>query len=279
MSEVPCVASKSAQGRQRSVEARGGELSLGLNRTARATIVEFVFTGWGSTPKQADRKKREEEHWALQAALKLDECWELVPREAPDFRVVSSVGEFGLEITECHIGKDSRGGSIKRAKEGRDLKLLDTARRKYERGSGVCLNLKYLGPVNHLAMEELVDALQAASLEDLDIFSRSAEITFASGKAWVHATKNPNWIIVRDRVGWVSRNGEFLQREIDKKARKLAKYREAYPDIRLLVVSNRILNSGKLLLEEGFRPDLRGFDAVYFFSYPDRVTPFYLTLS
>lgn len=227
-------------------------------------------------PKQADRQKKEEEYWACQAALKLGERWELAPREVPDFGVVSSAGEFGLEVTECHIGPDSSKGSIMRAAEGKNRKLLETARRKYERDSGVCLNLKYLGPVNDLAMEELVDALQDTSLERLEVFANSVEIVFASGKAWVHPTTKPNWILIRDRVGWVSQSGEFLQREIDKKARKLSKYREAYSDIRLLVVSNRILNSGKLLLEEGFRPDLRGFDAVYFFSYPDCVTPFYL---
>lgn len=225
--------------------------------------------------RQADSQKKEEEYWARQAALKLDEPWDLFSRERPDFRVTSTADEFGLEVTECHIGPESGKGSSWRAAEGNNTKVLEAARRKYERATGISLNLKYLGPVNQTAMDELVNALQKVAFDRPEDLAKSTEIGFASGKAWAHRATNPHWIVVRDGVGWVSRNEEYLQREIDKKARKLPIYREAYSDIRLLVVANRIHNSGKLILEERFRPNLRGFNAVYFFSYPERVTPFY----
>ncbi|CUH89065.1 hypothetical protein PH5382_03010 [Phaeobacter sp. CECT 5382] len=135
--------------------------------------------------------------------------------------------------------------------------------------------VRYLGPVNQLAMDDLVSALQEAALYSQDSIERSSEISFASGKVWAHRSANSRWSVIQDGVGWISRNEENLQREIDKKARKLSIYKEAYSDIRLLVVANRINNSGKLILEERFRPNLRGFNAVYFLSYPDRVSPFY----
>lgn len=57
--------------------------------------------------------------------------------------------------------------------------------------------------------------------------------------------------------------------------KKLARYREAAgPDIRLLLVADRICNSGKLMLDEGTALDVQGFQVVYFFSYPESVTIF-----
>lgn len=50
----------------------------------------------------------------------------------------------------------------------------------------------------------------------------------------------------------------------------MTRYREAAgSDIRLLLVADRILNSGKLLLEERGAYDFHGFRAVYFFPYPE----------
>jgi hypothetical protein len=223
---------------------------------------------------RAEQQKQTEERWVRRLALELNESWDLSSREVPDFAVKSPTGQFGLEVTECQIGQQSKRGSIRRAEEGKNRKLLNEARQKYESSTGICLNLKYLGPVNDLAMEELLRALQEASLGMLEGFAPSVMITLPSGKASIHRSTNSSWIAIRDRAGWISRDGKFLQREIDKKARKLAKYRETFSDVRLLVVADRIQNSGKLNLEEGFRPHLHGFDAVYFLSYPDSVTTY-----
>lgn len=225
--------------------------------------------------ERAQRQKMTEEAWARQAALKLNECWELFPREGPDFEVKSATGVFGLEVTECQIGLQTRNGSVMRAVEGGNRKSLEEVRQKYERTTGIYLNLKYLGPINCLAMDELFQALQGASLQSLELYAISVQISLPSGKVFVHRTTNPQWIVVRDRVGWVSDNGKFLQREIDKKAHKQADYRKVFSDVRLLVVADRTHKSGKLILENDFSPDLQGFDAVYFFSYPDSVSCFF----
>jgi len=80
---------------------------------------------------------------------------------------------------------------------------------------------------------------------------------------------------VNDRVGWVERNpAERIDQEIEKKSKKLRRYKECsgLNDIRLLIVANQIMNSGKLSLNERPALDLRGFRRLYFFSYPERVT-------
>ena len=86
-----------------------------------------------------------------------------------------------------------------------------------------------------------------------------------------------NWFSVNDRVGWVDRNPiDRIAKAIEKKSKKLPGYKQCsgLDDIRLLLVANQIMNSGKLLLKERPALGLRGFQCVYFFSYPESVTVF-----
>jgi hypothetical protein len=50
--------------------------------------------------------------------------------------------------------------------------------------------------------------------------------------------------------------------------------RAAGPDIRLLLVADRIHNSGKLMLDDTAALDTEGFQVVYFFPYPEEVIIF-----
>ena len=64
------------------------------------------------------------------------------------------------------------------------------------------------------------------------------------------------------------------------KSKRLTSYKEAAgEDVRLLLVANRILNSGKSKLVEKTTIDTRGFHVVYFLSYPESVTVFPEALS
>lgn len=121
---------------------------------------------------------------------------------------------------------------------------------------------------------KLLAALVAAGFDDRAEIE-NAHCRFDGG--WLYAFKAPHstWTYLRDRVGWVSTDGSYLQREINAKATNLLRYRSACPDVRLLVEADRIYNSGKLALDYDFIPDLQGFDAVYFFAYPLSVTPFF----
>jgi hypothetical protein len=89
-----------------------------------------------------------------------------------------------------------------------------------------------------------------------------------------HVTKGfrPNWYSVNDRVGFVDRNpNAIIKAAIAKKAQELAIYQKvAGADVRLLLVADRIHNSGKLIVdgtESNF--NLHGFSAVYFFPHPE----------
>ena len=220
-------------------------------------------------------QKFKEQSEALQASLKLGEHWDLEAREAPDFIVTSGGRRFALEVTECHVGPKTRKGATQRAREAANHGWLTAIRGQYEAIGGVGLSVRYRGEVDPAAAERLLQALIDGRFGARTIYDASETLILPKGRAYVHRTPNAFWMVLDDRGGWASSDGYFLQREIDLKAQKLPEYRRACDDVRLLVVADRIHNSGKLELEKGFRPDLCGFDAVYFFSYPSSVTAFY----
>jgi hypothetical protein len=94
----------------------------------------------------------------------------------------------------------------------------------------------------------------------------------------VHVTKGlrANWYSMNDRVGMVNRDAiPQINDAIAKKALKLSDYqRKAGADIRLLIVADRVHNSGKLALEQPGPVDVLGFHAVYFYSRPESVLIF-----
>lgn len=79
-----------------------------------------------------------------------------------------------------------------------------------------------------------------------------------------------------DKVGFVNRNPlAVIIDAINDKAKKISQYKEsAGEDIRLMLIANRIENSGKLKLTEPVSIETMGFSAVYFFSFPEEVTIF-----
>jgi hypothetical protein len=59
---------------------------------------------------------------------------------------------------------------------------------------------------------------------------------------------------------------------IEKKSKELTRYKDAAgSDIRLLLVADRIHNSGKLFLDERVPFEFHGFHTVYLFPYPESV--------
>src|SRR4051794_20234115 len=95
--------------------------------------------------KKAQDAKAFEESMAFQASLKLGEDWKLTAREAPDFLVRTATGEFGLEISQCHIGLQGRKGSVARENESANHRWLEGIRADYERQAGIRLHLRFLG--------------------------------------------------------------------------------------------------------------------------------------
>lgn len=225
---------------------------------------------------KAEQQKGVERYWAENAARLLGEAWTLGPnREQPDFVVETGAGAFGLEVTECHIGPISeKSGSGLREGEMFRQKWLNNLRKLYEGEGGAKLHLRYYrGRTDKRRAAEFIDVLLSAKLEEKGEFADFYH-DFDDGRVFAFKTPHPFWQMSDDRSGRPSADGHHLQASIDAKQPKLAKYREACPDVRLLVVAQQMYNSGKVELPAGFLPDLKGFGTVYFYSYPREVLIF-----
>lgn len=226
-------------------------------------------------------QKEGERFFAERAAELLGKRWCLGPdREHPDFIVTEGAQQFGLEVCEIFTGQQNDVGSHMKRKESETQRAVNALRRKYESKENIALIVKFVG--------DMCNENMAAVLPDLDAINLSTKpfghhdiIKLDEGKAKlrVHITRalQANWFCVDDRVGWVDCDPiDRIAKEIEKKSKKLPRYKECtgLDDIRLLIFANRIMNSGKLLLEDRATLEVRGFQVVYFFSYPEKVTVF-----
>ncbi len=226
-------------------------------------------------------KKRHERFLVEQAANLLGRSWHIDPenRENPDFVVTEGDHHFGLEVCEVFTGEQDETGSSTKKLESKKQKSIDELRRQYEAATAVTLTVKFVGITDAKNLATVVPALLAEDLASKAI-GHNFVIDQNSGLR-LHVTKalRADWYSVDDRVGLVNVNPmPRIVDAVEKKSQQLAEYsRAAGSDIRLLVVADRIFNSGKLAVGE-ISPldtlDTKGFRVVYFFSYPESVTVF-----
>jgi hypothetical protein len=225
-------------------------------------------------------KKKRERFFAEEAARLLGKTWNLAnDREHPDFVVAEGERQFGLEVTEIFIGPQGHKGSALKAQESIAKRSVSAIQRAYESIADVPLIVKFVGNMEADNLGTLIPALLARDLPSKPIGYRFVHDTSAvhhnRPRLRVHVTKalRSDWYSVNDRVGFADRNPQkIIADAIEKKAKELTRYKDAVgSDIRLLLVADRIHNSGKLLLEERAAFDFHSFQAVYLFPYPETV--------
>jgi hypothetical protein len=222
-------------------------------------------------------KKTRERFFVEEAAKRLGKTWDLGPdREHPDFLVTEDAQQFGLEVSEIFMGPQSRAGSAMKEMESNTQRAVEALRHEYEAIANTPLRAQFVGD---MGAENMASIVPAFIEEDLPSKPIGHHVVIDTGKGLrVHVTKafRPEWFSVNHRVGWVDRFPiKRIAEAIEKKAKELPRYREAVgANIRLLIVADRIHNSGKFMLEETTALDLRRFQAVYFFPYPETVIVF-----
>jgi hypothetical protein len=222
-------------------------------------------------------QKNIEESYALKLAELLNENWKVenAPDEIswPDLLVDGHGPNFGLEVREIY-SDESRKGSPKRAKESSHIKQVKLICERYYKISSTPIIVKFLGCIKDV--EKIIDCISA--IESLDDFQQvKLEPYFGS---LIFVTKLPDscikydrWIYVSDKVGWVSKlNLNIIESKILEKAVKLPKYSEHLNDVRLLLVCNSLLNSGKYQIPDVSELDTQGFTKVYVLKYPDSLS-------
>ena len=195
----------------------------------------------------------------------------LEPRERPDFIVTEGERRFGLEVTNVFQDRSDENGSDLRRSEGQAQKIVADIRREYEsRSGGLAIKVEFMQRPKATDAEDIVTKLLGLNLASRPIGERHTICTQAGSEIFARRYRWPEWTSIPDRVGWVVQNAsEQLQACIAKKAAELPCYRAAAgDDVRLLVVADRTLNSGKLLVPspEPIKP--MGFRTVYFLTHP-----------
>jgi len=223
-----------------------------------------------------ERAKQAEYGYAHQAGVKLGGAWTFVePRqEAPDFVIESDGVRFGLEVTFCFSGPVSKAGSKLRRSETANAKWLKGIRSEWEAENEEPVALRYHGVRSAAAHDEIITALRSDEFRKWRSMEPFRATICGDGRLYLFWADHSSWSFGDDRTGETANGDEAFQRAIDDKAAKLATYRLAAPTTRLLVVADTPYNSGKLFLTPGLVPDLRGFEEVYFFAYPQEIIPF-----
>jgi len=218
-------------------------------------------------------QKARERSFVEEAAKHIGAAWDIEDGERPDFIIVEGAKKFGLEVTQIFTGQQNRSGATMKTGESTRLKRIDALRRAYQATHDVPLWVRFTG---RLSEETLANV--TASLVAIDFPSKPQlhEVTLDEGKGLrVQAVKacRPVWHYTDDSRGWVDRAPQrHIENAIRDKAEKLPQYRSAAGnDVRLLIVADRLQNSGKLTLQGDAAFDLQGFQKVYFFSRPEYV--------
>ncbi len=226
-------------------------------------------------------KKTHERNFVEEAAKRLGKSWDIgLDRENPDFVIKEGDQQFGLEVCEIFTGQENRSGSINKKGESDRQQAIKAVQHEYEAAQNILLNVRFVGDICAQNLAKVVPAIVTQNLAPAPVGHRvviDIDTGLRAGLR-VHVTRafRADWISVNDRVGWVDRNPmPHITAIVEKKSQKLLRYTDAAgSDIRLLVVSNSIHNSGKLRLEAQARLDKKGFQVIYYFSYPEGVVVF-----
>ena len=221
--------------------------------------------------------KKQELFFVEEAAKAMNVQWNVLKeRESPDFIVMEGDRRFGLEVSELFVGKVSRKGSNRKAAESSSKGLIERFQNYYEMRGTVPLRVEILGAVSEAAMCQLTRDLLDRDLHLMKLGERFQVQLSETFIAHVTRASRANWFRIDDRIGWVNTNPlPIIEESVKRKSKNLHRYWKAVgTDVRLLLVANRLHASGKLKLGEASMMDTGGFRAVYFFSYPERVTVF-----
>ncbi len=217
-------------------------------------------------------KKDRERFMVSEAAKSLGRTWILsVDREHPDFVVTEGTEQFGLELSDVFIGPQSSAGSGMKQRESHIQRAVNDLRRQYEAVAAIPLHVRFVGKLDAENTARVIPELIAGELPSKPVGHRLIVDTGMGLRMHVTKSFRPDWYSVNARVGFVDRNpAQIIADAIEKKSKELSRYEAAVgSDIRLLLVADRIHNSGKMMLENPAVFDLHGFRAVYFFPYPE----------
>ena len=207
----------------------------------------------------------------------LKESWDVAPSPDevswPDLMVTTEFGKFGLEVREIYLDESSKG-STKKANEKNNLKNIQKLADAYYKSNCSAIRVNLLGDIGH--HDKLLSAI-TKEVSQLPEFEQKKIEPYNGCVIYVlrlpdQLGEYKRWNYVSDTVGFVSNiNKDFIDRAVVGKAKNLQKYAKNISDIRLLLVSDGLFNSGKARLKDNIICNTYGFNFIYYLSYPESV--------
>ena len=177
-------------------------------------------------------------------------------------------------MCEIFQGPKKDAGSVRKKAESDRQAAICALQLQYEAIENIPLIARFLGDMRDDIIAKVIPRLLSENFAAKPVsYQVDFDIdTTIGAKLKVYVTKalRADWFSVNDRVGWVDQNPMLAISEmVESKSKKLPDYISAAgPDMRLLLVANRIHNSGKMTLENREVIDKHGFKVIYFYSCP-----------
>ena len=225
--------------------------------------------------------------------------WNIVDRDesqgGPDFLVYHGSNAFGLEVQEVFAGEISlKKGSRRKQRQAGTQKRIDEIRRRYEESEeGVALDVKFVGTLNDIDIEMVVQALLKFNLNErsslnvkrLELRQISRDLKLYVRRLPVGWPRDrlgrPDWFSVMDSSGLGEQDSRKILDAVSKKSKKISQYRRNIvdelnlvdpeeADVRLLLYADRMWSYGQIAPRGELAGNLHGFTVVYFFPFPEK---------
>jgi hypothetical protein len=199
--------------------------------------------------------------------------------EAPDFIIYSTHRTFGIEVTQMFKDKSSKGSRKKAIESVRDRFLKKLAQEYYDQGGRPILLKVWMYTLpDQSDTERLLHRLHESVPPEP---WKRAESCFEAGNnkiAEFSITRLPDstghynrWICMNNTIGWVSNlDYQLLEQRIQEKSGNLEEYRRKVSEVILLIVIDRMQESGMLQrhTQEKEICNSHGFKSVYLHIFP-----------
>lgn len=245
----------------------------------------------------SDEKKKRRERFLLDRFLEHQgiTSTRIVPCESPDFLIDLEGRTVGIELTELFIRSNksevphelAEESVLKRVESNHD-RIMSRAREIYFRAGNppVLSTIVFSDQITldkkkgDQIAELIADQIQRMSLQNSQavkwrsIEEENEEHPLLDSVYFIHTERVPelrfaHWTVVK--AGLVATlTPEYLQAEIDKKAKKIDMYREIAEEIWLLIVADRTQLSQKFSVQTGFSiGSVSGpFTRTFYYGYP-----------
>lgn len=214
----------------------------------------------------------------LEKALELlDLDLQVADREAPDFELSNGHEIWGIEVRNLFKDEHPKRGSKSKTEESLNTKQLQKIANRYYENNATPILLKILGvksiePYSDLILNAIVERMPRQPFSNEKICLNKGPTLYVTDLP-AEQSKYSRWDIVNDRVGWVKKlTLEDLQKAINIKSEKLTSYILRYSKVDLLLVCDRLNNSGKLSLPIAPKVSNPGFSNIYLLLHPLSVT-------